>query len=83
MDHLEPDHSRPSENPSAGEGQKQSVDDMLAAALQYFGERGELDSNPVLVALEHVKPGKGYHVTCAFSGLQCLFCRRGPKAECG
>ena len=48
-----------------------------------LGERGELDSSPVLVALEHVKPGKSYQVTCAFLGLQGLFCRRGPKAERG
>jgi hypothetical protein len=59
------------------------MDGMLAAALQFFGELGELDSSPVLVALEHVKPGQDYQVTCAFLGLQCLFCRRGPKAECG
>ena len=57
MDYLGPDHTQPSENPSAGEGQKEKMDGMLAAALQYFEERGELDGSPVLVALEHVKPG--------------------------
>ena len=40
----------------AGEGQKQNIDDMLAAALQYYGERGELDSTPVPTALERDKP---------------------------
>ena len=29
---------------------------MLAAALQYYGERGELDSTPVPTALERDKP---------------------------
>ncbi len=36
----------------AGEGQKQAVDDMLAAALEYYGERGELDASPVPITLE-------------------------------
>ena len=40
----------------AGEGQKQNIDDMLAAALQYYGERGELDSTPVPMTLERDKP---------------------------
>ncbi|CAL5223491.1 g6016 [Coccomyxa viridis] len=40
----------------AGEGQKQNVDDMLAAALQYYGEAGLLDSTPVSLALEREKP---------------------------
>jgi hypothetical protein len=31
----------------AGEGQKQNIDDMLAAALQFYGERGLLDERPV------------------------------------
>ena len=39
-----------------GEGQKQNVDDMLAAALQYYGEAGLLDSTPVSLALEREKP---------------------------
>ncbi len=40
----------------AGEGQKQNIDDMVAAALQYYGERGELDSTPVPMTLERDKP---------------------------
>ena len=43
----------------AGEGQKQTVDDMLAAALAYYGERGELDPSPVPVTLEREKPRAG------------------------
>lgn len=42
----------------AGEGQKQNVDDMLAAALQYYGEAGLLDNTPVRLALEREKPAQ-------------------------
>ncbi|CAL8471539.1 g11081 [Coccomyxa elongata] len=35
-----------------GEGQQQNVDDMLAAALEYYGERGMLDESPVPMTLE-------------------------------
>ena len=42
--------------PLLGEGQKQNVDDMLAAALQYYGEAGLLDATPVPLALEREKP---------------------------
>ena len=41
--------------PRPGEGQKQNVDDMLAAALQYYGEAGELHNSPVPLALEREK----------------------------
>ena len=42
----------------AGEGQKQNIDDMLAAALQLYRERGELDSTPVPMAMERDKPAR-------------------------
>ena len=42
----------------SGEGQKQNVDDMLAAALQYYGGAGLLDNTPVPLALEREKPAQ-------------------------
>jgi hypothetical protein len=41
----------------SGEGNQQNVDDMLAAALEYYGERGMLDDTPVPVTLERERRG--------------------------
>ncbi len=53
---------------SSGEGQKQNVDDMLAAALQYYGEVGLLDSTPVPVALEREKPAQALNSPLRYPG---------------
>ena len=37
---------------SAGEGHRQDIDDIVAAALEYYGEKGQLDDTPLPVALE-------------------------------
>lgn len=52
----------------AGEGQKQNVDDMLAAALQYYGEHGELNGTPVPLALEREKPVQAVNSPLRFPG---------------
>ncbi|KAI7838239.1 hypothetical protein COHA_007984 [Chlorella ohadii] len=36
----------------AGEGHRQDIDDIVAAALEYYGEKGQLDDTPLPVALE-------------------------------
>lgn len=41
----------------SGEGNQQNVDDMLAAALEYYGERGMLDDTPMPVTLERERRG--------------------------
>ncbi len=41
----------------SGEGNQQNVDDMLAAALEYYGERGMLDDTPVPMTLERERRG--------------------------
>lgn len=35
-----------------GEGHRQDIDDIVAAALEYYGEKGQLDDTPLPVALE-------------------------------
>lgn len=41
-----------------GEGNRQDVDDIIAAALEYYGERGLLRGAPLPIALEADKPGQ-------------------------
>lgn len=41
-----------------GEGNRQDVDDIVAAALEYYGERGLLRGTPLPIALEAEKPGQ-------------------------
>ena len=41
----------------SGEGNQQNVDDMLAAALEYYGERGLLDDTTVPLTLERERRG--------------------------
>lgn len=42
----------------AGEGHREDLDDLLSAALQYYGEKGELNNSPLPVALEKNKDGR-------------------------
>lgn len=51
-----------------GEGQKQTVDDMLAAALEYYGERGQLDASPVPAALERERSGAALNSPLRYPG---------------
>lgn len=44
------------------------MDDLLAAALQYYGERGELDSSPVPMALEREKPNQAVNSPLRYPG---------------
>lgn len=37
---------------AAGEGHRQDIDDIVAAALEYYGEKGQLDDTPLPVSLE-------------------------------
>jgi hypothetical protein len=39
----------------SGEGHRQDVDDLLQAALEYYGEEGDLKNNPIPMSLEKDK----------------------------
>lgn len=42
----------------SGEGHRQDVDDLLQAALEYYGEEGELKNEPIPMSLEKDKDSK-------------------------
>jgi hypothetical protein len=52
----------------AGEGHRQDVEDLVAAALEYYGEKGQLDEAPVPVALEKDKDARLLAAPLRFPG---------------
>lgn len=79
-----------------GEGNRQNLDDILAAALEYYGEQGQLDDTPLPLALERDRDprlaasplrfpggwgGPGAACVCVVGGTVCVLCLLGAGGE--